>query len=567
VVVSNTVRSGVGQPTQAGFLEGGVVLRRGVCTKVKPVVLHKAIVVKSVSRPRPVERISYHIDAPGPRAVFGVHNNSLANLVRGINERVFYTTNKGTLPKRPILGAFDNLAFQSDLKGFKVHPWTLDQVVESYSGRQRLRYAQAAESVVREPLNLKKDARVSTFIKAEKINFTSKPDPAPRVIQPRDPRFNVCFAQYIKPMEHLIYKAMGRMYKYPCVAKGFNALQTGDILAKKWALFDQPSCVGLDASRFDQHVSVDALKWTHSIYRKFCRDDEFNKILKAMYVNKGYGTAKDGRVKYKVEGCRMSGDMDTALGNCVLMVGITYSLCKKLGIRHELFDNGDDCIVIMESEDVDRFNAAVDEWYGNLGFTMKVEKPVYQLERIEFCQTHPVFDGESWRMVRNLVCLSKDMTSVISWDQLHTWWRAIGECGLALTYGIPVMEAFYSWLCRIGSDVGKVKLHPLYRCGMVNLAGTMKYKEMAITSQARLSFAAAFGISPDMQVALEQMYGQLDAPRAMAVLRTVELDHVNSPELFESDPWVLPQYCTQGGRLERDPEAELDALAVSGIAY
>ena len=150
-------------------------MRRGVCTKVKPVIQHPAIKICSVARPRPVERVSYHIDAPAPQAVFGVHNNSLVNLVRGINERVFYTTNKGTLPKRPTPGAFDNLEFTSDLKGFKVYPWTLDRVVESYSGRQQMRYAQARDSVMAQPLDLKRDARVATFIKAEKINFTAKP--------------------------------------------------------------------------------------------------------------------------------------------------------------------------------------------------------------------------------------------------------------------------------------------------------------------------------------------------------------------------------------------------------
>jgi hypothetical protein len=542
-------------------------MRRGVCTKVKPEILHPAIKLCSVARPRPVERVSYHIDAPGPQAVFGVHNNSQVNLVRGINERVFYTTNKGTLPKRPIPGAFDNLEFSSDLKGFKVHPWTLDRVVESYSGRQQLRYAQARESVMTQPLDLKRDARVATFIKAEKINFTAKPDPAPRVIQPRDPRFNVCFAKYIKPMEHLIYKAMGQMYKYPCVAKGFNASQTGEILAKKWQLFDKPACVGLDASRFDQHVSVDALRWTHSIYKKFCKDPEFCKILGAMYINKGYGNAKDGRVKYKVKGCRMSGDMDTALGNCVLMVGITYSLCQTLNIKHELFDNGDDCIVIMESSDVDRFNAAVDDWYGSLGFTMKVEAPVYQLERIEFCQTHPIFDGYTWRMVRNIVALSKDMTSVINWEQLSTWWRAIGECGKALTYGIPVFEAFYKWLCRIGKQGVGIERHPLYRCGMVNLASGMVYRDTVISAEARLSFAAAFGISPDMQVALELMYETLNAPKLNPQLHCVELDHVNNPEWFVADPDIHPRHCTMGEHLMYDSEECSEALSIAGYAY
>lgn len=43
-----------------------------------------------------------------------------------------------------------------------------------------------------------------------------------------------------------------------------NADKQGQALRSMWEEFDQPVGVGLDASRFDQHVSVAALRVEHS---------------------------------------------------------------------------------------------------------------------------------------------------------------------------------------------------------------------------------------------------------------------------------------------------------------
>nr|WAK75542.1 replicase [White snakeroot virus A] len=507
--LSPTVLDLVQRTKPQDFLLGAVETREGVETKTMPIILSPSMRIKKATRPRAVGRVSHFIDAVRPDCDYGVHNNSLNNLVRGVNERVFYTDNVGTTCTEPIKHAFDSIDVQ-DLKTFRVSPWTLDEVVESYTGRQQTRYAAARDSILERSLQ-KKDARVATFIKAEKVNFTAKPDPAPRVIQPRDPRFNVVFAKYIKPLEPMLYKALGRLYKHPCVAKGFNAVQTGEIIAKKWAMFNDPVCVGLDASRFDQHVSVDALKFTHSIYRKFVKNDEFNTLLQRMYTNYGLATAKDGIIRYKVRGERMSGDMDTALGNCVLMVLMTRHLCKSLNIPHELFDNGDDCIVIFNREHLQRFNDAVKPYFTTLGFKMKVEAPVYTLEKVEFCQTQPVYDGVKWRMVRGIPSIAKDLSTVLDWEQAMSWWHAIGCCGLAIAGGIPIYNSLYKWLKRIG-NASNVAQHPLFRCGMVHMAQGLDCSRDAISPECRLSFAAAFGITPDMQIALEHVYDALGTP-------------------------------------------------------
>lgn len=494
--------------------------------------LHPSIKTKDVSRPRDPQRWAFALNAPRPENGFSVHNNSLNNLVRGINERVFYTDNKGTLPQRPKVGGFDALHhFDSAFQTTHLRPWTLEAFVDSYTGRQYNRYKRAADSLAAKPLS-SDDATVATFIKCEKINFHAKADPAPRIIQPRDPRFNAAIGVYIKPLEKLIYKNLGKLYKYPCVAKGFDVFQTGDIIASKWAMYDRPCAISLDASRFDQHVSVAALKWTHQTYLQFNDDPELAEMLSMMLHNKGRGLCADGRVSYEVDGCRMSGDMDTALGNCLLMVAMTYSYCVERGIDHEVMDNGDDIVVIMDKSNEGSFREHVNQYYADLGFTMKVEPTVYVLEEIEFCQMHPVYDGKQWRMVRNLICLAKDLVCTTGQTQVDAWLEAIGLGGISLASGLPIYQSFYVMLAKFGKKRrNKIDKWHLYAgSGFARLAALTKREPALITTEARQSFEKAFGLNFSRQVALEDLYTRLNVGplginhTAFDCLKTFELN-------------------------------------------
>lgn len=474
--------------------------------------LHPNLQLCLASRPRDPQRWAFAVDAPRPLNGFSVHNNSLTNLLRGLNERVFYTDNCRTEPVKPRDEAFSTLLnpFTNKLRSYKIPAWTLEQVRDSYTGSQLSRYTRAYDSLLLMPLN-RRDYKVSTFVKCEKINFGVKVDPAPRVIQPRDPRFGLTLAQYIKPLEPLIYKALGELYEFPCVAKGFDVFQTGDIFKSKWNMFKNPCAIGMDASRFDQHCSVDALKWTHSVYKRFNNSPEFSKLLDAMLHNKGHGSCKDGFVKYEVEGRRMSGDMDTALGNCVLMVAMTYSLAKSLGIKHEVMDNGDDLCIIMEQSEADRFKSAVPTWFQSLGFNMKVEQTVFQLEQIEFCQMHPVYDGCKWRMVRNLVALAKDLVCTTGQHQVAKWLEAIGQGGMSLCSGIPVYQEFYTWLKKFGVGRNNTKNSKAFMSSgfsrLARLSTDSTYKPVSI--EARESFGKAFGMNFSQQLSLESVYKML----------------------------------------------------------
>lgn len=436
-------------------------------------------------------RVSTSLNNGFANEVYRVHDNTVDNLLRGFCTRVWRY--KGADPLPCVKSSWPK--FERDFRGWAVAPLSPFEVVERALPRRRKVLGAAAESLSLRPIS-RRDSYVSTFIKAEKFNWTAKPLADPRLIQPRSPRFLVAHGRYIKAMEKMIYLSMSRLQRHPMVAKGFNADETGHLLRQKWDMFRDPVCIGLDASRFDQHVSRDMLKATHRIYRRFNKDPEFLKLCEYQLKNKGFARCPGGGFSYEVEGRRMSGDMDTSLGNCIIMCAITYEWFKGIG---QIFNNGDDCIIICEREHAPDYNLLA-QHYAQYGFRVEIEPLVDVFEQVEFCQTRPVWAGR-WVMTRSPRMMSKDLTYIGPRTSRELWLDAIGQCGLALTDGVPVMSAFYRTLLRGGSS--NIKNSMLYSCGFTRLAERMTYQAREITPEARMSFYRAFGVEPQMQVALE----------------------------------------------------------------
>jgi hypothetical protein len=370
-----------------------------------------------------------------------------------------------------------------------------------YAGRKRLVYQRAVDSLCAEPIS-PRDAEVQTFIKAEKINFTAKPDPAPRVIQPRDPRYNVEVGCFLKPFEKAAFKGFKRTFGYNVVCKGLNATGVAEQLRENWDEFMEPVAIGLDASRFDQHVSREALEFEHGFYNCKFKSDYLATLLSWQLRTRGFGRAKDGYVKYSVNGCRMSGDMNTSLGNCIIMSCIVIGYFESVGVKARLANNGDDCVVICERKDISLFDG-IDEWFKTFGFKLTREPTVTSFERIEFCQAQPVLTSTGWRMVRNIFTApSKDAVSLLSWDnelEFNRWRNAIAECGLSLTRGVPIREKYYTnlWVPHSASYA-----HVAYaETGMGMLSKGVQ--PGIINETSRLSFYRAFGVLPDQQDAIE----------------------------------------------------------------
>jgi hypothetical protein len=429
-------------------------------------------------------------------------------------------------PPRPLVGIFTTrlATFFALLCAHLVYvnPWSYDQFVDSYDGSRKTRYAAAVASLRMLAL-LPRDAWVKGFVKAEKLNLSKKSDPAPRMISPRSPRFNVELGVFIRPAEAVICRAIAAVFGGPTVMKGYNAVQMAGHLFTMWCSFTSPIAVGLDASRFDQHVSVQALEWEHSVYLWMYRqgpDSKLAGLLRSQLLNHVKCYAPEGSVAYVVGGTRMSGDMNTSLGNCLIMCAMVYAYAAYVGVRVRLANNGDDCVVFMESCDEVRFTTGLNAWFLEMGFTMKVEDTVRVFEHVEFCQTKPVcVDGEYVMcrspfigLAKDSMCLqpSVDEHFLTSYEQ---WAREVGTAGCSLASGMPILQSVYLRMSQMGQERKKAWSQGLTsHSGLLIGARGMTAKVRPPSSTTRFSFWLAWGITPDEQIAIESEAAQFVQP-------------------------------------------------------
>jgi len=440
-----------------------------------------------------------------------------------VKERVFFVKEDGQFvpPPKPEMGYFKS-RLSPTLKELEKYlpetvPLSRQQFVDTFRGRKKNIYQAAADSLIIQELN-DRDAHIKVFVKCEKTDRTSKADPVPRVISPRNPRYNVEVGRFLRRIEEPIFQALGEMFGDKTVMKGLNAADTANLLRTKWEHFSDPVAVGLDASRFDQHVSKEALQFEHSVYDRcfeFLRHRRnLRRLLKMQLINKCEGYCPDGKLKYVVDGGRMSGDMNTSLGNCVLMCCMIKQYLREREVQGLLANNGDDCVVFMEKKDLPAFSNGLREWFLKMGFNMTVEQPCHQFEQIEFCQTKMVRVEEGYVACRNpITAIAKDCVMLQPYNmELHKkWMHMVGVGGLAMAGGIPIFQDFYNWMMRNGSATKKKFSQELVTWGRRMQIKDMKRKYMTISDETRVSFYEAWGITPDEQEVAEQFY-RTEAP-------------------------------------------------------
>lgn len=451
---------------------------------------------------------------PNLPCVFDVfaHHDCTHNQLVSIHNRVCGLTPQ---PKAESINRLRDYTRRLGASLRRVGPWALDRVVEHYTGSKRVRYQRAAEKYRSLGLT-QRQAEVSMFIKCEKIKFSeAKPNPDPRAIQFRDPVYSVVLASYLKPVEEVVYNMRGnRLNGLPrtrVIAKGLNQRQRASLLEEKLASFVDPLVFGLDASRFDQHVSVGHLEAEHALYREVNNDPDFARLL-SWQLRNVVRTSKG--VKYVTRGKRMSGDMNTALGNCVIMVSMLGLFFEGTGIGWDCLDDGDDILLIIERSSSSGIEALLEAHFLDLGMTLKVESKAEIIEEVEFCQSHPVWVDGHYTFVRNPAKVMSgalvghkwiSMPSLLSRRKLC---NTIGMCEAILNRGVPVLQEFAQALIRNAATQKQVRLEHaeqlFYRVrnelGKSKVTKLPVCKPLPISDEARQSFQLAFGVSVDEQL-------------------------------------------------------------------
>lgn len=481
-----------------------------------------------------------------------VANKTIDNLVRAIVTRVYLVKQKGTYVPCP-KPTLTEKVIRTRLNEYKrrlcrrtrVTPAVpLEEIPGLYCGSKRAIYQHAVDSLLHEPYN-KKDSCITAHTKVEKIEVCRERAAYeatmadlfvkdPRVIQARTPRYNANLGRFLKLNEKRIFAGIDRIFqefatvKTRTVMKGLNATQRGQDISDKWNTFINPVAVMLDASRFDEHVSRLMLEWEHSIYLALFRGESpgdlelLEQLLRHQVNNNCSGYCKDGKIKYRVVGNRMSGDMNTGLGNVIIMTAMMYRLFTELGCKRrnttrvgqrmhlELVNDGDDCVILCEREQLQSILDYIPNFFMQYGFEMSIDGVTDTLEKIKFCQCSPIYTPRGYIMVRNVrAAMAKDAISILPINnskQYNAFRGAVAGCGLALTAGIPISQAWYEALGRKELLVAPTQ----FTTGMHFLSRGLHPRHLEIHPDTRVSFYEAFGVLPDHQIALEEEFAAVD---------------------------------------------------------
>lgn len=456
------------------------------------------------------------------------HKNCIDNLEKSVLERVFYVKSGGRFitPPLPRRGVFTRRLkhFAGTISRFARTslPLSPEEFLVTVPSGKRRAYEEAFTSLQHSPIR-SEDAHVKVFIKYEKEIFEKK-SPVPRCISPRSYRFLFSDGQFYHAIEKQIMEDIDQVFNEPTVMKGLTVEGVANAIVDKWNSIPDCVAIGVDATRFDQHCSVDALKWQHSVQARYFAGENRSRYMRLQRMklrNIGTGRTPDGVIKFSTNGKRMSGDMDTGGGNVLLMCAMMYAYFRSLNLPHgaiKLINNGDDCVIFVSRKYEGLVRKTLDPWFLEMGYNMVCEPTAHIIEQVEFCQMRPVNVNGEWRMVRNPKrAIPKDCTSIRRIDipkVYQKWTKAVGECGLALTGGVPVFQEWYTscmgakcptW---VRSKSRRVQQRESRRTmdddsGLYKWRPDKPYKYANIHYTTRLSFYYAFGITPEEQIHLE----------------------------------------------------------------
>jgi len=387
----------------------------------------------------------------------------------------------------------------------------LYETAMSYQGRLRKRYLEAYRSLMEEGPVSVRDSFIKGFLKAEKRAEDNVAKP--RMIFPRDPRYNLALASFLKPLEHWLWlrctgKTFGGMSPLRVSAKGLNPVERAALIRKKMDFVGECTVFEVDGSAFEAHVDEEQLRWEHSVYlHAYGGDPELRRLLRMQRVNRGVTT---NGVRFSRKAGRASGDFNTGMGNTLIMCRVIAGCLKGLGSRWDMLVDGDNAILFIRTPFLLRARSMVVNNCASFGHEVTLEKATTVLEKVTFGQSQPVFFNGRYSMVRDYRKVFSNFASSHC-NMKNSGWReyvrAVGVCEEHLANGLPVMGAAFRAVVKHLGGFKPIRSHLVqeYRLFGFDPAQVVEHPEICPTPEARLSFELAFGLSSDSQIALERM--------------------------------------------------------------
>lgn len=426
-------------------------------------------------------------------------SNCTYNVMKGLEGRVFLYPPPLSPSKLKGMRFGLNHAIRFS-RGLRVEPYDKERFLSCYSGSKRGRYAAMLEKL-EYCENWKKYSNIQVFVKTELRDGLSDP----RIIQARHPFYNWFLGRWLKPYEHQIYQMKEPREVCPnpmrVIAKGLNMTERAALMYRKWTTYEQPVALSFDIRRFDAHVRREHLLMVHKLYKTFLPNRE-HAALKAQLHNLAYF---EGKLVYEGFHGRCSGDVDTALGNCLISFMAVVGCMRELRIKCSTIIDGDDFIVFCDLRDFKGLRGRIEEIMFGYGFNLTVDV-AHEFEQVEFCRSRPVNLGTHWQLVRTPdrvlshfgtstrnFSLAQDNSSMLS---------TMALCELSLNSGVPVLQEL-ALACN--PEQGDARHLPELDYYRIMADGIGRGKASDILDVTRSSFHRAFGIDPSEQMLLESV--------------------------------------------------------------
>jgi len=404
----------------------------------------------------------------------------------------------------------------------EVIPWSHEKYVSlAPAHKQQLYETTLEQSNEKQKVLSRSDSIVEAKTKAEKK--IAKMDFINRLFMPRPTIFHIFFGCFIKPIEHHVYESISDIYsmlsgsRLKTVTKGMNMIEKGTLIFDKRSRFKKPRSILLDVSHFDKHVSAEVMRMVeHLIYTLIYPNDRtLAKLLTETLSNYIDIFTRDGfRVKWTNKGGRMSGDVNTALGNVIVMCACIYYYARKYVTKvFEFTDEGDDCFPTMEEHHSGEWEKLT-EVFKDLGFTLRVEAIVEDIHKIQYCQASPICINGVWRTIRTVESVfSKDtacLTGKNNEEFLH-WLHEVGTNGAIINDGVPVFSHLYAKYKEWGlkGTLTAQQKNDMYYGSLKTLSAGLEYVGIPITEDSRFEFYLMTGIAPCDQLIIEKEISEL----------------------------------------------------------
>jgi len=398
------------------------------------------------------------------------------------------------------------------LKKRKVLPLTLRDTVDELNDAKRKRYLEAYESLLQIDVE-RRDANIAMFVKADKLDSVGAASKKPRAIQGRSPRFNLAIAKYLKPIEHslMVWKGLKRgVVRSRFMAKGLNQWERAKLIIRKSEQFNRPCVISLDASSFDASVAIVHLLATHRLYLNMVDCPEFRKLLSWTLRNKGRTGV--GHEKYSIKGNRMSGDIDTGLGNSMINYLVFTTIMRRLGVKKwDFLCDGDDALLFIEQDATTM--RAVSQEASELGFDLTGEECNVSdgsYWNVEFCRSRPVWTKAGWVMARNpkraLACFGVTH-KYVDWPQERflRFLKGCGLCELHISSKLPMVGLFARQVASLTEDTAIFGDEERWRGGVKLDVSKLAALEVCVEDLTRHHIELAFGITVEEQLKYERL--------------------------------------------------------------